>query len=310
MATDVRIGLTSTDAQYLGQLGSLTNVIPLLAHADTLTTEQIAASKERIAKQLDEAGLKLFTFASTASNMDEGGIYAVSSELESDLDVMDASLLMSSDYVQPLVSTNLSCLLESLFSVDGAAWLRHTAATNLLSWRLRHPGVNNGSSGFAMRAESSSSRQLLRTRAGSMTPLAMSRVPSYALCEGRFCRLQLTNWAADLQRSLANERLMQERRAREQAAIWLREPWRDGHSALGGDGRAMALTRTKGKGERQKSICRRRHSTGSDQNWALVRHQDPLGLLQLKADFKWQSWNAVEMVGGLGLLGGLAWLLV
>ncbi|OHW96393.1 heat shock protein [Colletotrichum incanum] len=305
------LGLTSTDFQYIRQLEPLTNVIPLLARADTLTPEQITASKERIAKQLAEEGLRLFTFVPSTSNVKERDIYAISSEFGSDPDTMDASLLMSSEYMQPLVPTDLSHLLESIFSVDGAMWLRHAAATKLLGWRLRHPRTSNGSAGFPLQTEAYTDRRLLRTRTGSLTSLAMSRVPSYARYEERYCRVQLTDWAADLQRSLANERAIQERRAREQAATWMREPWRDGRSAPGVDGgRAMALTRTRGRGDRQPSLSRRRHSTGSDQNWALVRHQDPLGLLQLKVDFKWQSWNTLEMVGGLGLLGGLAWLLV
>ncbi|KZL67397.1 heat shock protein [Colletotrichum tofieldiae] len=304
-------GLNSTDFQYIRQLESLTNVIPLLARADTLTPEQITASKEHIAKQLAEEGLRLFTFAPLTSNVKKPDIYAISSELGSDPDVMDASLLMSSEYMQPLMPTDLSHLLESIFSVDGATWLRHAAATKLLDWRLRHPRTSNGSAGFALQTEAYTERRLLRTRTGSLTPLAMSRVPSYARYDERFCRVQLTNWAADLQRSLANERAVRERIGREQAATWIRESWRDGRSAPGVDGgRVMALTRTRGRGDRQPSLSRWRHSTGSDQNWALVRHQDPLGLLQLKADFKWQSWNTLEMVGGLGLLGGLAWLLV
>ncbi|OBR13848.1 Heat shock protein [Colletotrichum higginsianum IMI 349063] len=300
-------GLTSTDFQYIRQLESLTNVLPLVAHADVLTSEQITESKERIAKQLTEAGIRLFTFAPPASNRDEPDIYAISSKLGLDLDVMDASLLMGSEYVQPLVPTDLSRLLESIFSVDGATWLRHAAATKLLSWRLRHPRTSISSTGLTLHPEGHVDRRLLRTQTGSLTPLATSLVPRYAHHEERFCRIQFTDWAADLQRSLANERVVQERTARAQAATWMGEALRGG---LGDEANeAMALTRTRGRRDHQRPF-NRRHSTGSTQNWALARHQDPLGLLQLKADFRWQGWNTLEMVGGLGLLGGLAWLLV
>ncbi|KAK1975519.1 Septin-domain-containing protein [Colletotrichum cereale] len=303
-------GLTSTDFHYIRQLEPLTNVIPLLAHADTLTPEQIMASKGRISKQIAEAGLRLFTFAPSTSNADEPDIYAISSELGSDHDLMDASLLMSSEYVQPLVPTDLPRLLESIFSVDGATWLRHAAATKLLGWRLRHPKTSNGSTGLSLQTDGCTDRRLLRTRAGSLTQLAMSCVPDYARYEERLCRVQLTDWAADLQRSLANERVTRERRTREQADVWVREPCRDGRSVPGvNGGTTMALTRTRGRRGLERPLSSRRHSTGSDPNWAIVRHQDPLGLLQLKADFKWQSWDTLEIVGGLGLLGGLAWLL-
>ncbi|KAK2014675.1 hypothetical protein LZ32DRAFT_603074 [Colletotrichum eremochloae] len=304
-------GLTPTDFQYIRQLEPLTNVIPLLAHADALTPEQITSSKGRISQQLAEAGLRLFTFAPATPDAHESEIYAISSELGSDHDVMDASLLMSSEYVQPLVPTDLPRLLESIFSVDGATWLRHAAATKLLGWRLRRPKTSNGSAGLSLQTNGFTDRRLLRTRTGSLAPLAMNCVPNYVGYEEKFCRVQLTDWAADLQRSLANERAIREKRAREQADVWVRESRRDRRSAMGiTDGTAMALMRTRGRRDLGRSLSSRRHSTGSDQNWALVRHQDPLGLLQLKADFRWQSWNTLEMVGGLGLIGGLAWLLV
>ncbi|KAJ0166292.1 hypothetical protein CTA2_7872 [Colletotrichum tanaceti] len=256
---------------------------------------------------IPSSGIRLFTFAPSASNRDELDIYAISSELGSDLDAMDASLLMGSEYLQPLVPTDLSRLLESIFSVDGATWLRHAAATKLLSWRLRHPRTGISSTGLTVQPEGYVDRRLLRTQTGSLTALATSRVPCYARYEERFCRIQFTDWAADLQRSLANERAIQERTARAQAATWMGEALRGG---LGdGASEAMALTRTRGLRDHQWPM-NRRHSTGSSQNWALARHQDPLGLLQLKADFRWQDWNTLEMVGGLGLLGGLAWLLV
>ncbi|KAK1595202.1 Septin-domain-containing protein [Colletotrichum navitas] len=304
-------GLTPTDFQYIRQLDSLTNVIPLLAHADTLTPEQIKSSKGQITQQLAEAGLRLFTFAPTTPNTQAPDIYAISSELGSDHDVMDASLLMSSEYLQPLVPTDLPRLLERIFSVDGATWLRHAAATKLLGWRLRRPKTSNSSAGLSLQTDGCTERRLLRTRTGSLTPLAMSCVPNHARYEERFYRVQLRDWAADLQRSLANERAIRERTAREQADMWVRESCRDRHSAPGvNGGTAMALMRTRGRRDLGRSLGSRRHSTGSDQNWALVRRQDPLGLLQLKADFKWQSWNTLEMVGGLGLIGGLAWLFV
>ncbi|KAK1457008.1 heat shock protein [Colletotrichum melonis] len=302
-------GLSATDIHYLRQLEALTNIIPLIAHADTLTLEQTAAAKKHIAQQLAEAGLGLFSFDPLTDGVGEQHIYAASSELGSDSEVMDASLLMSSEYVQPFVPSDLSQLVENIFCVNGATWLRHAAAAKLLGWRTRHPGPSNVS-GFASKSEGSTDMWLMRPRAGSLTPLALSRAPNYAACNERLCRVQLTNWAADLQRSLANEKRMQELRAWEQAAMLSRETWRDGRSASGGGGADMALTRTRGRGECRQSLRKRRHSTGSGLDWGLVRHQDPLGLLQLNADFRWQGWKTLEMVGGIGILGGLAWLLV
>ncbi|TID02808.1 Septin-2 [Colletotrichum higginsianum] len=128
-------GLTSTDFQYIRQLESLTNVLPLVAHADVLTSEQITESKERIAKQLTEAGIRLFTFAPPASNRDEPDIYAISSKLGLDLDVMDASLLMGSEYVQPLVPTDLSRPVSALLAshyIQRGMWIGDYFALRLV----------------------------------------------------------------------------------------------------------------------------------------------------------------------------------
>lgn len=295
----------STDVQYLRQLESFTNVIPLLAQADTLSAEQISASKEQIERQLAEADLGLSSLGSSPNKAENPKVYAVSSELETNDDVMDASLLMSSEYMQPLLPTDLPGLLDSIFSFTGAAWLRHRAVKKLLFWRSRHRTASKLRSAFTMRSESLLETRLLPTKTGPLIPLAISRVPGYASYEEGFCRVQLTNWAADLQRSLANERAGRERRAQLQATAWARDKSRhDGLEAE--DSRTvMALTSAKGRADRHH-CSRRRRSTGSDPTWALVRNQDPLGLLQLKDDFR---RHTLEMVGGLGVLGGLAWMI-
>ncbi|KAF6836054.1 heat shock protein [Colletotrichum plurivorum] len=298
-------GLTSIDVHYMRQLESFTNVIPLLAQADTLSAEQIRASKGQIERQLVEADLGLLSLGSSPIKAANPKVYAISSELETNHDIMDASLLMSSEYMQPLLPTDLPGLLDSILSSTGAAWLRHGAAKKMLAWRSRHRIANKTRSTFAMPSESSLETRLLPTRTGTRAPLAMSRAPRYALYEESFCRVQLTNWAADLQRSLANERAGRERRAQVLAATWPREARRQDGLETEDARTALALTCAKGRVDKQHSNKRRR-STGSDPSWALVRNQDPLGLLQLKADFR---CHTLEMVGGLGILGGLAWLL-
>lgn len=48
---------------------------------------------------------------------------------------MDASVLMSSGYVQPLVSSDLTRLVDRLFDPDNAQWLRHCAVKKFILWR-------------------------------------------------------------------------------------------------------------------------------------------------------------------------------
>lgn len=276
--------------------------MPLLAQADLLTAGEMTKSKERISRQLADAGLDLFTF--TSQGLDAAGtlnIFAISSKTGTDDDVMDASILMSPEYVQPLVPTDLSSLVSYIFSFDGAACLRHNAAKKLLGWRRRDAATGNASFAIAAQTGSTAERRMLLTRTNFSTPLTVSRVSNYSQHEERFCRLQLTNWAADLQRSLVRERLMRERRSREQESPWLRGTWREVDLSSDDRGPSMALARTRG---RPNSLRKRRHSFGSD---VLVKEHDPLGLLQLR-DFRWKG--TLEMVGGVGILGGLAWLLI
>jgi hypothetical protein len=63
--------------------------------------------------------------------------YAISSTPGPDTDTMDASLLMSPDYVQPLLPSELAALVNQVFDPESIAWLRHSAAKKFLTWRHR-----------------------------------------------------------------------------------------------------------------------------------------------------------------------------
>jgi hypothetical protein len=63
--------------------------------------------------------------------------YAISSVSGPDNDTMDASLLMSPDYVQPLLPSELPALVEQIFEPESIAWLRYSAAKKFLAWRRR-----------------------------------------------------------------------------------------------------------------------------------------------------------------------------
>ncbi|TDZ28087.1 Septin-9 [Colletotrichum trifolii] len=305
-----KLGLSAVDVEYLRKLNLLTSVIPLLAQADTMTKEQVVSSKELIAGQLVDAGLSLSLFTSSSAGSTMTSIFSISSELRLDRDLTEDSVLMGSEYGRPLVPTDLPRLLDHIFSFEGAAWLRHAAAKKLLSWRSRHPNSRVVSSALVAQTDQPIERTWLRTPVGSLASCATNRLPGHAFSEERLCRVQLTHWAADLQRSLANERAIRGIRTMDQISLRVQP-------ITAGDGRAannctstMALARTLGVGRRPQSLHRRRHSMGSQQDMPFVKPHDPLGLLQFKADLKWQDLNAIEMLSGLGIVGGLAWLLV
>ncbi|KAA8614754.1 CDC3 Septin family protein [Pyrenophora tritici-repentis] len=152
------------DIDYMQRLSYLTNVIPVIAKSDTLSAQEVVALKTSILARLQTTALRPFFFGEA---MDDAllavqglpvvGIsasgasseaasypyttptypYAVSSTSGPDNDNMDASLLMSPDYVQPLLPSELGALVHKVFDPESIAWLRHSAAKKFLAWRRR-----------------------------------------------------------------------------------------------------------------------------------------------------------------------------
>ncbi|KAI1861358.1 uncharacterized protein JN550_010888 [Neoarthrinium moseri] len=290
----VQRSLSPADFEYLKRLSSLTNVIPLLAQTDRLSAEEQAVCKQEVLGQLREAGIRPFSFITSLEQMPEVTAidipYAVSSATGSDHDVMDASLLMSPDYVQPLVSSELGALVDHLFSPNGSSWLRHSAAKKYMQWR-NSPNPSRP-------------RHLYRPLslpgpgAGALvgpTSLALARISEQPNDNGPV-QLHLVDWAADLQRSLSSERARYEALARGERALWLTERLNDCIK----DGTLVPVKDSKEPGSAQR---RRRRGPQARKT---SRHQDPLGLLQVAADLKAKGWIALEVLGSLGILGGIA----
>jgi hypothetical protein len=61
--------------------------------------------------------------------------FTVCSKSGTDESEMDASLLMSSKYIPPLLESELSHLIKHLFNPEHMKWLRHSAARRYLLWR-------------------------------------------------------------------------------------------------------------------------------------------------------------------------------
>ncbi|KAI1772501.1 Septin-domain-containing protein [Hypoxylon cercidicola] len=295
------------DREYIRRLAQLTNVIPIVAQADSLSPQQLATCKEQIAGQLRQLGLQTFSFASAASQESTGPKpntpYVVSTVTGSDRDVMDASLLMSSDYVQPLMTSELQYLVENVFSPNGASWLRHAAAKKYLDWRstplsrprhlyrpLTYPGPGPST---ALTRLSGNTRE-------QCSSLALARLNDQPLRHSP-PQLHMVDWAADLQRSMSSERARYEAlAARGEHAAWLREKLNQRLQ----DGTLVALDKPKSRASTEtRRGCKRASSNKTE------KHQDPLGLLQVTADLKTKGWVALEVISGLGAIGGLAWLL-
>jgi hypothetical protein len=158
----------SKDLDYMQRLSGLTNVIPIIAKSDTLSPSNVVAIKTSILARLQTSLVKPFFFgkpledallavqglpivaasSNPSSSFDPSEAtaypfnvptypYAISSTPGPDSDTMDASLLMSPDYVQPLVPSELITLVKQVFDPESIAWLRHSAAKKFLAWRRR-----------------------------------------------------------------------------------------------------------------------------------------------------------------------------
>lgn len=284
----------------------MTNIVPLLAQADNLSAEEQAACKLQITGQLQEAGIQPFAFTPSYDELLAASCvptvpYAVSSVAGSDHDIMDASLLMSPDYVQPLVPTELSALVEHVFSPNGSSWLRHSAAKKYLQWRSSgiqtRPKYLYRPLSLAGPGPSSALARRGGPLVGPSSSLALARVNNQRQGGNHQTQFHMVDWAAELQRSLSSERERYEALARGERVVWLNARLNE----CARDGTLVPV-----KSSKEASPGRRKRGAHAKR---MSHYQDPLGLLQVAADLKAKGWIALELLGGVGILGGLAfWL--
>jgi hypothetical protein len=288
----------------------LTNVIPVIGRADELSDAELVAHKDRAVRQLQEAGISIFTFSMNSARghiaAAEPLLYSISSAVASDLETMDASLLMSPEYVQPLMPSQLPTLVGKVFSHEGAAWLRYAAAKKYVQWRRAEKASRPMDLYRPIQAPRISSRGLvprIQTPAfGAPTSFALARITDHTQREERLAQVQLANWAADLQNSLAKERMRFSALAEAERQSWLEErlvECEDGTSLIP----LSQARRCPSSGSERSGRALRR---GKSHSVKAEAHQDPLGLLELIADLKGKGRVALEILGGLGVIGGLA----
>lgn len=211
---------------------------------------------------------------------------------------MDASLLMSPDYVSPLVPSDLPVLVSHIFSPPNISWLRHSAAKKFILWRESSSALTRPQSLYQPLTSSSS---LISSSVGGS--YALARINDHTQREERIAQIRLANWAADLQRSLQNERARFDALARNERAVWLTE--RLGECVQ--DGSIVPIAKARQQkceaGQLVKQGVYSRRGKGVDRG-------DPLGLLSLNEEVRRRGWVAVRILGGCGILGGLAFWIV
>jgi hypothetical protein len=304
----------STDVQCIRKLSELSNVIPIISKSDTLSPTQITTLKLQFHEQAREAGIKPFLFGVSLNedSLDSQPPYAVSSEKSPDTETMDASTLMSPDYVQPLIPSELNTLVDKIFDRDNLAWLRHSTAKKLLQQRS---GLSSPPPSFPLAntqpaptaCGSGSLSGSWHAVSGTLSPsssspsYAMARIADHTRNEERMAQVRLAQWATDLQRSLQNEREHYAQLARGERAVWLTE--RLGECVV--DGSLVPLSQTPGfcglRGS-EKGLPSHVYRYG-------VSPHDPLGVVGWIDDLGRRSWVLVQIVGSVGVVGGLAlWL--
>ncbi|KAH9223858.1 Septin-domain-containing protein [Leptodontidium sp. 2 PMI_412] len=302
------------DIEYLRRLSVLTNVIPLVARADAFSPDEVSSMKENIMSELEAANIRPFLFGLTPEaarhTSQPSPPYAISTTPSKDHDTMDASLLMSPDYVQPLIPSELHILVSQIFDQDSVSWLRHSAAKKCLAWRASSTPVSKPRSLYQPLTSSFSGSQSLTAPVGATTSYALARITDHTQREERIAQVRLANWAADLQRSLQNERARFEALARSERAVWLTE--RLGECVSDGTIVPISHARmnepaydtTSGALVKQGTYSRRR--APRDIRGGVDRH-DPLGLLMLNEELKRKGWVVFKVISSFGILGGLAY---
>ena len=308
------------DKERIAQLSDLTNVIPLIARSDLLSQEEQHMLKQEVDSMLS-ALPRLPATPEAQRSPSATAPYTITSINGPDLDTMDASLLMSPEYVQPLLPSELNLLIDQLFDLDTVSFLKHTSAKKLLAWHATHPrlvpspspslpSAHNSTLASPLPTSLSNSGVLVPPGPGSASELSLTTSNSYALArvadhshrEERLAQIRLSKWASDLQLSLQRERERYERLARNERAVWLIEKM--GEEVR--DGQVVPFY-----GSNEAVTGRDQSPTQSFKGGPVYQHQmhDPLGLLQWRDTMRTRGWITLQVVGSFGVVGGLAfWL--
>ncbi|KAK6355249.1 hypothetical protein TWF696_004364 [Orbilia brochopaga] len=316
--------LKPVDIDFMRKLAALTNVLPVIAKSDTLTAPQTTELKLSILNDLRNAGIRAFLFGKSADDVARGlpgcPPFTTSSAQAPD-ESMDASLLMSPEYVPPLVASELDDLIGHLFDTDYAAWLRHSSTKKFLSWKANHPALNPTI--IPNPSVPSASTQLIRSRSpsygnhsrslvpvsgtgvgagssGTASSFVLARVADHTRREEHMAQLHLAKWAADLQKSIKAEKDRYERLAKGDRAIWLTE--RLGECVIDGslvpvDKTGKMLVKT-GGGEPIVRFGKggRRHVVGG------LDRRDPMGWVRLNSRVRQGAYLLVQITGTAGVV--------
>jgi len=288
-------GITREDITYLNSIQQMTGVIPVISGADALSVEEVATMKDSVEHELATAGIKPLTLSTMGISDTCLPVYAISSAPSSEYDLTDQSLLVSSEYMQPLATTDLGKLVDDILCPDGASWLRHTAANKFLQWRrnrLQKAPIESPQ----MPDLSLVTRPFLHQN----TMVDQDRRQLYWSNRVGIGEDAVNDWSTSLRRSLSNDGWVGMVRSSplQEKTLELRPAPGTCHplwAVSGNTSRASsrgALTRPNG----MDKLARRRVRK-------CPTRQDPLGLLHIFGSIRCDGQVTLELLGTVGILG-------
>lgn len=291
--------------EYIRRLSPLTNVLPVIAKADSLTQQQTKALKVSVLSDLRTAGIRPFLFGKSYEDLMGGSgpcaPFAISSAVSSDQDNMDASVLMSPDYNPPLVETELEDLIAHVLKPENIAWLKHAAAKKFINWSGKGRGTETLPSTSISSPQRSLSSSVVFSTSSSLQnsppTFTLARLSDHTQREERFAQARLARWATDLQRSLRSERERYERLAKGERAIWLTERLNECIK----DGQLVPMSSALIKASNDQDV--KRGQARASEEWGGFSTNDPLGIL---GSFRKLSRGTVYVGYGGGVLAFIA----
>lgn len=341
--------VAESDHAFVRELASRTNLIPLIARADNIDAQELNTYRERVRSVLaginaewysmveissELTGFPMFDQASEQSRAEP---YAISSAFSDDADTMDASLLMASDYLQPLVPSDLSHFIERFMSPSNVSRLRHSSAKKFLLWRKRHlgsridlPKQNILRPPVSFPPASPVSSPYVTTGAASMLSENSKVLVPYT--SSSYYRSASPSAVSDLSyHHHTNISTSAHALAQHNSQTTGAEPYRQIRLAKWAQDLQRSLfnerqrydnvyaqqhaewhLENEGAGDEKALIAR--HGEGADAHRPTrgklggeIAVIDPLGILSLGQIFRRQSWFVLRFAGGCGLVGAVAW---
>ncbi|KAL8999503.1 MAG: hypothetical protein Q9169_001708 [Polycauliona sp. 2 TL-2023] len=276
-----------------GHGGTQVDVVLYLIGRDTIVSEDLAGVKAAMSKEIDRAGIDCFTMDTDDPIKPP---YAVCSS--NDDDSMDASLLMDSQYMTPLIPSELSLVVDYLLQVDNASRLKYLAAKKLVQCKtaMKHlPRTTLGSSMGSSHPISSIPTSQTSIPDSTSPPFhPQDRLAEYTRQEEKRAQIRLAKWATDLRRSMQEERRQFEQLQYSERASWLSKKLEEcQHDSI-------SLNT-------EKSIIGTEIATTAIPFGLTKSSNDPLGLLRYDETLRRHGWQIFQIVGTFGLFGAAAW---